>query len=53
MPLVPMTELAQQAKREQFAIGQFNMNNLEFAKAIMEAAERERAPFIYGSVRAP
>ncbi|MBE3594934.1 MAG: class II fructose-1,6-bisphosphate aldolase [Candidatus Carbobacillus altaicus] len=48
MPLVPMTELAQQAKREQFAIGQFNMNNLEFAKAIMEAAERERAPFIYG-----
>lgn len=48
MPLVPMTELTQQAKREKYAIGQFNMNNLEFAKAIMEAAERERAPFIYG-----
>ncbi|MDY0322884.1 MAG: class II fructose-1,6-bisphosphate aldolase [Candidatus Carbobacillus sp.] len=48
MPLVPMTELTQQAKRETYAIGQFNMNNLEFAKAIMEAAERERAPFIYG-----
>lgn len=48
MPLVPMTELTRQAKREKYAIGQFNMNNLEFAKAIMEAAERERAPFIYG-----
>jgi len=43
-----MTELMQQAKREKFAVGQFNMNNLEFAKAIMEAAEEENSPFIYG-----
>jgi len=48
MPLVSMTELMQQAKREKFAVGQFNMNNLEFAKAIMEAAEEENSPFIYG-----
>ncbi len=48
MPLVSMTELMQQAKVQKFAVGQFNMNNLEFAKAIMEAAEEERSPFIYG-----
>ncbi|MBE3597041.1 MAG: class II fructose-1,6-bisphosphate aldolase [Hydrogenibacillus sp.] len=48
MPLVSMFELLQRAKRERFAVGQFNMNNLEFTKAIMEAAEMERAPFIFG-----
>jgi fructose-bisphosphate aldolase class II len=48
MPLVSMTELMQRAKKEKFAVGQFNMNNLEFTKAIMEAAEEERSPFIFG-----
>lgn len=48
MPLVSMTELMQQAKAQKFAVGQFNMNNLEFTKAIMEAAEEERSPFIFG-----
>lgn len=48
MPLVSMTEMLKQAKREKFAVGQFNMNNLEFTKAIMEAAEEERSPFIFG-----
>lgn len=48
MPLVSMTQLMQKAKAEKFAVGQFNMNNLEFTKAIMEAAEEERSPFIFG-----
>lgn len=48
MPLVSMTELMQRAKAEKFAVGQFNMNNLEFTKAIMEAAIEERSPFIFG-----
>ncbi|QZA32975.1 class II fructose-1,6-bisphosphate aldolase [Hydrogenibacillus sp. N12] len=48
MPLVAMTELMRRAKRERFAVGQFNMNNLEFVQAIMEAAELERAPLIFG-----
>lgn len=48
MPLVPMTEFLPKAKANRFAVGQFNMNNLEFAKAINEAAMEERSPYIFG-----
>jgi len=48
MPLVSMTELMQRARKEKFAVGQFNLNNLEFAQAIVEAAEEERSPIIFG-----
>ncbi|RKQ83864.1 class II fructose-1,6-bisphosphate aldolase [Brockia lithotrophica] len=48
MPLVSMTELMQRARKEKFAVGQFNLNNLEFAQAIIEAAEEERSPVIFG-----
>ncbi|MBT9252441.1 MAG: class II fructose-1,6-bisphosphate aldolase [Brockia lithotrophica] len=48
MPLVSMTELMQRARKEKFAVGQFNLNNLEFAQAIVEAAEEERSPLIFG-----
>lgn len=48
MPLVPMTEFLPQAKAGRFAVGQFNMNNLEFAQAITEAAKEEQSPFIFG-----
>ncbi len=48
MPLVPMTEFLPRAKAEGFAVGQFNMNNLEFTKAITEAAMEEQSPFIFG-----
>ena len=37
MPLVPMTEFLPQAKQKRFAVGQFNINNLEFTQAITEA----------------
>ncbi|SDX86295.1 class II fructose-1,6-bisphosphate aldolase [Paenibacillus sp. CF384] len=48
MPLVSMNEFLPKAKANKFAVGQFNMNNLEFAQAITEAAMEENAPFIFG-----
>ncbi len=48
MPLVSMNDFLPKAKANKFAVGQFNMNNLEFAQAIMEAAAEEKSPFIYG-----
>lgn len=48
MPLVSMNEFLPKAKANKFAVGQFNMNNLEFAQAIVEAAMEENSPFIYG-----
>jgi len=48
MPLVSMNEFLPKAKANKFAVGQFNMNNLEFAKAIVEAAMEENSPFIFG-----
>jgi len=48
VPLVSMNEFLPKAKEKKFAVGQFNMNNLEFAKAITEAAMAEKSPFIFG-----
>ncbi|MCC2683942.1 MAG: tagatose-bisphosphate aldolase [Paenibacillaceae bacterium] len=48
MSLVSMNAFLPQAKEKKFAVGQFNMNNLEFAQAIMEAAIELKSPFIYG-----
>jgi fructose-bisphosphate aldolase class II len=43
-----MTEFLPKAKAGKFAVGQFNMNNLEFAQAITDAAIEENSPFIFG-----
>ncbi|SFJ72129.1 fructose-bisphosphate aldolase, class II [Paenibacillus sp. UNC496MF] len=48
MPLVSMNEFLPKAKAGKFAVGQFNMNNLEFAQAITDAAIVEKSPFIFG-----
>lgn len=48
MSLVSMNAFLPDAKQQKYAVGQFNMNNLEFAQAIVEAAIIERSPFIYG-----
>src|SRR5690554_313118 len=48
MPLVSMTEMLQKAKNEGYAVGQFNLNNLEFTQAILQAAEEEKSPVILG-----
>jgi len=48
MPLVSMNAFLPKARANKFAVGQFNMNNLEFAQAITEAAMEENSPFIFG-----
>lgn len=48
MPLVSMTEMLKKAKAEGYAVGQFNLNNLEFTQAILQAAESEKSPVILG-----
>ncbi|WP_017814122.1 MULTISPECIES: class II fructose-1,6-bisphosphate aldolase [Paenibacillus] len=46
MALVSMKEMLQQARQEQCAVGQFNVNGLSWAHAILEAAQAENAPVI-------
>lgn len=48
MPLVSMKEMLIKAKSEGYAVGQFNINNLEFTQAILQAAEEEKSPVILG-----
>jgi fructose-bisphosphate aldolase, class II len=48
MALVSMNEFLPQAKAGKYAVGQFNMNNLEFAQAITEAATALKSPLIFG-----
>ncbi len=48
MPLVSMTEMLKKANSEGYAVGQFNLNNLEFTQAILQAAEEEKSPVILG-----
>lgn len=48
MALVSMSNLLAEAKAKKYAIGQFNMNNLEFTQAIITAAGEECSPLIFG-----
>ena len=48
MALVSMTEMLNIAKDNKYAVGQFNVNNLEYAQAILQAAEEEKSPVILG-----
>ncbi|TWT06956.1 fructose-bisphosphate aldolase [Planococcus sp. CPCC 101016] len=48
MPLVSMKEMMIKGKEEGYAIGQFNLNNLEFTQAILLAAQEENSPVICG-----
>lgn len=48
MPLVSMKEMLITAKENKYAVGQFNINNLEYTQAILEAAEEEKSPVILG-----
>lgn len=48
MALVSMTDMLKKARKEGYAVGQFNINNLEFTQAILEAAEEEKSPVILG-----
>ncbi|PAV31381.1 fructose-1,6-bisphosphate aldolase, class II [Virgibacillus profundi] len=48
MPLVSMKEMLETGKRDGYAVGQFNINNLEYIQAILQAAEEEKSPVILG-----
>lgn len=44
--LVTLSSVLQKAKRGHYAVGAFNVNNLEMIQAIMAAAEAEKSPVI-------
>ena len=46
--LVSATEMLQKAKAGHYAVGQFNINNLEWTKAILTTAEECKSPVILG-----
>ena len=46
MPLVTSTEMFRKAYEGGYAIGAFNVNNMEIIQGITEAAKEERAPLI-------
>ncbi|EKI4474617.1 fructose-bisphosphate aldolase [Staphylococcus pseudintermedius] len=48
MPLVSMKEMLIDAKENGYAVGQYNLNNLEFTQAILQASQEENAPVILG-----
>ncbi|MBT2758609.1 class II fructose-1,6-bisphosphate aldolase [Mesobacillus foraminis] len=41
-----MKEMLIKAKREKYAVGQYNINSFQWTEAILQAAEEERAPVI-------
>ncbi len=43
-----MTDMLNKALKEKYAVGQFNINNLEWTQAILAAAEQEKSPVILG-----
>ncbi|MBD1381126.1 class II fructose-1,6-bisphosphate aldolase [Metabacillus arenae] len=46
MTLVSMKDMLLKAKEGNYAVGQYNINNLESAQAFLQAAQEERAPVI-------
>lgn len=48
MTLVSMTEMLKKAQAGKYAVGQYNINNLEWTKAILTAAQEKKAPVILG-----
>ena len=46
MPLVTSTEMFRKAYEGGYAIGAFNVNNMEIIQGITEAAKEENAPLI-------
>lgn len=48
MPLVSMKEMLIKARAQHYAVGQFNINNLEWTLAILDEVEAIQAPVILG-----
>lgn len=48
MGLVSAKEMLQTAREKHYAVGQFNINNLEWTKAVLTAAQESNSPVILG-----
>ncbi len=48
MGLVSAKEMLEKAREGKYAVGQFNINNLEWTKSILQTAEELKAPVILG-----
>ncbi|MFV0288153.1 MAG: class II fructose-1,6-bisphosphate aldolase [Mycoplasmatales bacterium] len=48
MKLVSMKEMLKKAQAGKYAVGQFNINNLEWTRAILEVAKETKSPVILG-----
>ena len=46
--LVSATDMLRKAKAGHYAVGQFNINNLEWTKTILQTAQELRSPVILG-----
>ena len=46
--LVSATEMLKKAVAGKYAVGQFNINNLEWTKAILQTAQENNSPVILG-----
>jgi fructose-bisphosphate aldolase class II len=46
MAIITSTEMFEKAYKGKYAIGAFNVNNMEIIQGIMEAAQQEQSPFI-------
>ena len=48
MGLVSAKDMLVKARKEGYAVGQFNINNLEWTRAILQASEKAQSPVILG-----
>ena len=46
IPLVTTNEMFEKSMKEHFAIGAFNINNMELIQAIVDAADEAKSPVI-------
>ena len=46
--LVPAKEMLDKARAGKYAVGHFNINNLEWTKAILQTAQELKSPVILG-----
>ena len=46
MPICTLSDVLEPARRERYAVGAFNVENMEMAQAVVEAAEALRSPVI-------
>ena len=51
--LVSAKEMLDKAKAGKYAVGQFNINNLEWTKSILQTAQECNSPVILGVSEAP